>query len=274
VHQFGSSILTLVHPVLFHIGPVLIPSYGAIAAVGVLLALLLAQRLAAISNLAPQQVWNLSILGLCGALVGARLLLILANWHDLLAHPMWMLGLAMIHNPLLAGAGALAGLLVAALYAWRMKMPLLATADVLAAPLVLGLCFEQVGALLAGSGFGSVATARWAIVYTDPLATRWSGAPLGVPVHPVQAYAAFGLLTLVIALVAIVYLRARTGDATGVALMGGGAVLFITEFWRDREGRGAVLHGALDYPQIAAVVMVLLGFLVLRERNAGEVRHV
>jgi phosphatidylglycerol:prolipoprotein diacylglycerol transferase len=262
-----------VHPVLFHIGPLLIPSYGAIAAAGVLLALLLAQHTAKLAGLLPQQIWNLSILALCAALVGARLLLVIANWRDLLAHPLWMLGLAMIHNPLLAGAGALAGLLAAGLYAWRMKMPLLATADALSAPLVLGLAFEQIGSLLAGSGYGSVAAVRWAIVYTDPFATRWSGAPLGVPVHPVQAYAAFGLLTLTIALIAAVYLRTQPGDVTGIALMGGGAVLFLTEFWRDREGRGAVLHGALDYPQIASVVFVLLGAIVLRERKGSEVRH-
>ena len=225
------------HPVLFHIGPIYIPSYGAIAAIGVLLALLLAQRLAAVVGLSPQHVWNLSILALCSALVAARLLLMIVNWRDLLAHPLWMLGLAMIHNPLLAGAGALAGLLGAWLYARKVKMPLLATSDVLAAPLALALACEQTGALLAGSGFGSPAAVPWAIVYTSPLAARWSGAPLGIPVHPVQAYAAF---------------------------------LCVTEFWRDWEGRGTILHGALNGPQIAAIVLVLLGALLLRERRAGN----
>ena len=260
----------MVHPVLFHIGPVFIPSYGAVAAAGVLLALLLAQRLAAVAGLLPQQVWNLSILGLCAALVAARLVLIAANWRDLLAHPVWMLGLAMIHNPLLAGAGALAGFAAAWLYAWRMKLPLLKTADVLAAPIALGFALEQVGALLAGSGFGSDTHVPWAVVYTHPLAARWSGAPMGVPVHPVQAYAAFGLLTLAIALAALIFLRVRMGDTAGVALMGGGAVLFLTEFWRNREGRGALLHGALDYPQAAAIAMVLLGAALLRERKNTE----
>jgi phosphatidylglycerol---prolipoprotein diacylglyceryl transferase len=262
-----------VHPVLFHIGAVYIPSYGAIAAVGVLLALLLAQRLARIVGISPQHLWNLSILALCAALVAARLLLIAVNWRDLLAHPMWMLGLAMIHNPLLAGAGALAGLLAAWLYVLKAKLPLLATADALAGPVALALACEQMGALLAGSGYGSATSVRWAVVYTSPLAARWSGAPLGIAVHPVQAYAAFGLLTLAMALIAIVYLRHRPGDAAGIGLMGGGAVLFVTEFWRDWEGRGAVLHGALDGPQIAAVLLVLLGAVVLRERKESKVLH-
>ena len=261
------------HPVLFHIGAIYIPSYGAIAALGVLLALLLAQRLARIVHISPQHVWNLSILALCAALIAARLLLIAFNWRDLLVHPMWMLGLAMIHNPLLAGAGALAGLLAAWVYAWRVKLPLPATADAMAAPVALALAFEQVGALLAGSGYGIPASVPWAVTYTSPLAARWSGAPLGIAVHPVQAYAAFGVLTLGVALAAVVYLRRRPGDAAGIGLMGGGVVLFVTEFWRDREGRGAILHGALDGPQAAAVMLVLLGALLLCAPGAKEAGH-
>jgi phosphatidylglycerol---prolipoprotein diacylglyceryl transferase len=262
-----------VHPVLFHIGAILIPSYGVLAAVGVLLGLLLAQLLARIVQVSPQHLWNLSILALCSALIAARLLLVLVNWRDLLKHPMWMLGLAMIHNPLLAGAGVFAGLIAAWVYTWRARLPLAATADALAAPVALVLASEQIGALMAGSGFGADAAVPWAITYTNPLAARWSGAPLGVPVHPVQAYAAFGLLTLAIALTAVVYLRRRPGDAAGIGLAGGGVVLFITEIWRDWQGRGVLLRGAIDGPQIAAVAMVLLGAFVLRERSRKEAVH-
>jgi hypothetical protein len=99
-------ILTQVHPVLFHIGVILIPSYGAVAAVGVLLALFLAQRTARIAGLNTGQVWNLCILSLFAALLTQRLLLVAVNWSDLRRHPAWMLALAMIHHPLLAAAGS------------------------------------------------------------------------------------------------------------------------------------------------------------------------
>ena len=49
--------------------------------------------------------------------------------------------------------------------------------------------------------------------------------------------------------------------------MGAGVAIFLTELWRDPEGRGCAVHGALDGPQIAAVAMVLAGALVLRERE-------
>ena len=260
-----------VHPVLFHIGALLIPSYGAMAAVGVLLALVLAQRAARIAGLNAGQVWNLCIWSLLAALLTQRLLLFAVNLGDLRRHPQWMLALAMIHHPLLTAAGALAGAGTALLYAIRKRLPLSTTADVLAAPLALGLAFEQLGALLAGSGYGVEAgtgiAARWAVTYTDPLAARWSGAPLGVPLHPVQTYAALAFLALSILLLIWLPRRRRQGDVAGLWLLGTGVIVYITELGRDSEGRGALLGGALDGPQIAAILMVLAGGLALMERK-------
>ncbi len=130
----------------------------------------------------------------CGV-VGQSLLLVALNWSDLRLHPAWLLTLAMIHHPLLAAAGALAGAGAAVLYARSRRLPLANTADTLAAPVALGLAFEQLGALLAGSGYGTEASVRWAVTYSNPLAARWSGTPLGIPLHPVQGYAALGFLT-------------------------------------------------------------------------------
>jgi phosphatidylglycerol:prolipoprotein diacylglycerol transferase len=252
-----------VHPVLFRIGAILIPSYGAMAAVGVLLALLLAQRNARVAGISPDHIWNLGVVGLFAALVGSRVLLLIANWRDLLRHPVWLMGLAMVHHPLVAAAGALVGLSAAGIYArWR-RMPIASTADALAAPLALGLACEQFGALLAGSGFGKGAQVPWTITYADPLAFRWSGAPLGIPLHPVQAYAAVAWFTLAILLIVWLPARRQAGDVAGVALMGSGIAIFFTEFWRDWEGRGNVLRGALDGPQVMAILFELAGGVIL-----------
>jgi phosphatidylglycerol---prolipoprotein diacylglyceryl transferase len=261
-----------VHPVLFRIGSILIPSYGVMAAVGALLALVTAQRTARAAGVAPAHVWNLCVVSLCAALAGERLLLVAMNWSVLRLHPRWALGLAMVHHPLLAAAGAVAGLGTAWWYASRYKLPLQATADALAAPLALGLALEQGGALLAGSGFGTAADPRlpWAVTYTSVQAALWSGTPLGVPLHPVQAYAALAYLVLAAALFAWLPMRRQVGDAAGLFLMGAGATIYLTEIWRDPAGRGAVLHGALDGPQLAAVGLVLAGAMALRERKEAD----
>jgi phosphatidylglycerol:prolipoprotein diacylglycerol transferase len=178
-----------------------------------------------------------------------------------------MLTLAMVHHPLLACFGALAASVVAVLYGRQQRLPLWATADVLAAPVALGLAFEQLGALLAGSGYGTETAVRWAVTYTDPLTGRWSGAPLGVALHPVQGYAALGFLVLSIASLVWLPRRHRPGDVAGLLLLGVGVVVFASEFWRDSEGRGVVLGGALDGPQMAAAALVVVGGLVLLEHQ-------
>jgi phosphatidylglycerol:prolipoprotein diacylglycerol transferase len=261
-----------VHPVLFHIGAFLIPSYGAITALGVLLALGLALRTARMAGVDAGKVWNLCILSLFAALAAARLLLVIVNWSALRLHPSWLLELAMVHHPLLAATGALAGAGCAVWYARRNKLPLGATADALFPPLAIALAFEQLGSLASGSGYGVEAGTgvHWAVSYTDPLAAIWSGAPLGVPLHPVQAYAALAFLALGFLLLAWLPVERRKGDVTGLGLMGAGTAIYITELWRDPEGRGSMLigalHGALDGPQVAGVLLVIAGALVLRER--------
>jgi phosphatidylglycerol:prolipoprotein diacylglycerol transferase len=258
-----------VHPVLFHLGAILIPAYGALAALGVVLALFLAQRTARIAGVDSAQLWNLCVLALFAALVSQRLLLVAANWSELRAHPSWILSLGIVHHPLLGAAGALAGVGAALLYARSRRLALWSTADALAAPVVLGLAFEQLGALLAGSGYGTETTVRWAVTYTDPLAAQWSGTPLGVPLHPVQAYAALAFLTLSILLLVYLPSRRQQGDVFGRALLGIGVTVFLAELWRDPEGRGALLSGALDGPQAAAVLLVLAGGWVLLERKGA-----
>jgi len=252
-----------VHPVLFHIGSLVIPSYGAIAALGVLLALFLVLRTSRIAEVDSGKMWNLCVLSLFAALAAARLLLIIANWSALRLHPAWLLGLAMVHHPLLAGTGAIAGSACAFCCAQRSKLPLRATADALASPL---------GAFAAGSGYGVEAGQgfRWAVTYTNPMASLWSGAPLGVPLHPAQIYAALAFLALASLLLVWLPLERHKGDVAGLGLMGSGFAIYITELWRDPEGRGSLLHGALDGPQIAAILLVIAGALVLRERKSAQ----
>ena len=259
------------HPVLFHIGAILIPAYGAAAAVGVLLALLLTQRTARIAGVSAGQVWNISVVSLFAALLISRLLLVLVNWSVLRMHPAWLLGLAMIHHPLLATAGAVAGAIAAAIYVRRQRLPLWTVADALAPPVAVALAFEQLGALLAGSGYGTVAGPNlpWAVTYTSPQAERWSGTPLGIPLHPVQAYASLAFLLLSLLLMLWLPFRRQQGDVAGLWLLGTGVALFLTELWRDPEGRGSMLRGLLDGPQVAALLVVVAGGLVLRERRGA-----
>jgi hypothetical protein len=149
---------------------------------------------------------------------------------------------------------------------WQ-RLPLWPTADALAAPLALGLAFEQWArsgrlGLRERKGLG----VRWAVTYTDPLAARWSGTPLGVALHPVQAYAALAFLTLSILL--LFWLPAAGSRAMWpVFCCWARRGCFFHRILARSEGRGALLGGALDGPQAAAVLLVLAGGLALLERK-------
>jgi phosphatidylglycerol:prolipoprotein diacylglycerol transferase len=211
--------------------------------------------------------WNMLVLAVFAALVASRLLLIVMNLSDLRKHPAWLLAVAMVHHPLLTGVGVLGGLIAVVVYARWMKLSLRVVMDALAAPVSVGMAAEQVGALLAGSDYGTETQVRWAVVYTSPWAARWSAAPMDTPVHPVQAYAALGALFA--AVLAFVWLRRgrRPGDAAGVWLIAAGAVLYLTENFRDWEGRGVMLGGFIDAPQLVALGLVLAGGWLLTDRG-------
>jgi phosphatidylglycerol:prolipoprotein diacylglycerol transferase len=244
-----------------------VPSYGVMAAAGVLLALVLLLRTARLMGLNPGLLWNLIIVALFAALVGSRVVLLVLNWSVVRTHPAWLLSLAMVHHPLLAVIGVTLAIAAAAPYARAHHLPWRDTSDALAAPLALALACEQLGALLGGAGYGTETDVRWAVVYTSPFAMNWSGAPLFDPVHPVQAYAACAFLVIAAGLLFGMGRRRRAGDTAGMALMAIGVAVYLTEFFRDPEGRGSFFGGLLDGPQLVAVGLVMLGAFVLLDRS-------
>jgi len=186
------------------------------------------------------------------------------NLSDLRRHPAWLLAVAMVHHPLLSAVGAAGAAVAIVWYARWARLPLAAVADCLAAPVALGMAAEQVGALLAGSDFGrdALSPAAWTVTYTSPLAAHWSGTPLGVPLYPVQAYAALGALLL--AAICLGWMFSRIDVATWRASGWSGRQSAV----RDRdlsglEGRGVLLAGRVDIPQLVGLGMVVCGGLLL-----------
>jgi phosphatidylglycerol:prolipoprotein diacylglycerol transferase len=264
------------HPLLMQIGSLAIPSYGVLAAAGVLAALTLSHWSCGWVGIDPRHGWNAIVLGVFAAMSAERGLLIALNLSNLRVHPRWLLALALVHHPLLTGVGTGAGLAAVWLYGRWAKVGMRRLADALAAPVAAGMALEQIGCLLAGSDYGREAmSGRWgAVTYTSELAARWSGTPLGIPLVPVQGYAALG--AGLVAVLSGIWLRRRgdTGEAAGVGLLGMGVVVFLTECLRDWEGRGVIYAGKLgagmDAPQVAALLMVVGGALLMARWSDGE----
>ena len=260
------------HPLLFHFGHVLIPSYGVLVALAVLAALVISLWTARRLKLDGNAVWNMGVLAVFTALISARLLLILVNFHDFRRYPLWLLGLAMIPNNIFAILGVVAGGIAALLYAHRARLPWLPLADCLALALAFGHAIERMGCFLAGTDFGSPATVSWAVVYRNKLAGIWSGTPLGVPLHPVQLYEAGIELILGAILLWRLPRRAQDGELAWIWLFAAGLAHFLCELFRGDTGRMELFGGFLTLTQLFAVYMVLAGGLLLRKRDTVVLR--
>ena len=183
-------------PIAFYLGSLPIHSYGVMIALAFLAGLWTASRRGATVGLAREDIGDVTLWLMVGAIVGARTVHVITYWQDEFASgPIWEI--FMIQHGGLVYYGGLIGASIAGALAIRWKkMPLWKTADALAPSIALGSVFGRAGCLLNGCCYGRPADVPWAITFTNPQAHELSGTPLDVPLHPTEIYDAllnFGL---------------------------------------------------------------------------------
>jgi phosphatidylglycerol:prolipoprotein diacylglycerol transferase len=245
------------YPRLFQFGHIAIPTYGVLAAIALIAALSLSMQTARRLALDPNKIWNLSLIGIFTTLLASRLLLILVHPRDFLAHPFWMLGLVTIRSRGIFYGAVLLAICACLGYIFATRLPLRRTLDCLAPAIALGIAINSLGALAAGSDYGTPTEKPWGVVYKHALATLWSGTPLGVRLHPVQLYEALAAFALFVLLWSWLARRACDGDLAATFLFAYGMILYFLDFYRGN--RSFVFHGAITCTQAIAVVLVLAG---------------
>src|SRR5947209_5112391 len=144
------------HPILFHIGPLAIRSYGALILVGFICALwfgmstarrMMAGRSAAEPGvITPYHIFDAARLGLFIGLFGTRVLYVVFNWQEFRGHPLdmfilWKGGLTFIGAPIF-------GYLYLWYYCRRHALPFARFADIGAPGFALGEAFGRIGCFL------------------------------------------------------------------------------------------------------------------------------
>jgi phosphatidylglycerol:prolipoprotein diacylglycerol transferase len=104
-------------------------------------------------------------------------------------------------------------------------------------------------------------------VFTDPDAATIGGAPLGVPLHPVQLYESAICLLLFGALVWLKRRKHADGDVIIAYTMLYAAARFVLEFFRGDADRGFVFGGLLSTSQFIGVVMFAFALVVVIGRR-------
>ncbi len=246
-------------PILFHLGPLTIRTYGAMVAAAFLASLYLAKAAAEFRKIGESFLLDLVAILIVSGLLGARLLYILLNLSYFRDHPsesfkVWEGGLVFYGGFILAA-------LVGVIFTRYRDYQVADVADVLAPALALGQGIGRWGCFFAGCCYGKPTSMPWGMRFSDPA----SLAPLGIDLHPVQIYESVGAILLSWGLWTVL---ARRKDMKGhvfwLYVLGYGLLRFTVEVLRG-DDRGPTL-GGLSPSQIIAGVSVLIagGIFVVR----------
>jgi phosphatidylglycerol---prolipoprotein diacylglyceryl transferase len=245
-----------VHPYLIHSGHLLLPTFGVLAALGLMSALTLSLRTAAIVGLNPDKLWNAGLFTLLSAFVLSRLLLIAANLHNFFSYPILLLTV-----PSLTSTGILLTLLATLIYLRLRQLPLRDTLNAWSPCATLIWAFLALGHFAEGSDAGLPTTLPWGLSI-PPDHTR---------LHPVALYAAIAATLLTLILLRQLKRRSQLNNTAAIALTAAGTIQFLLTFVRQPYPyTTSNLYTALDPIQwialgmivVAAVIVLLPGKLV------------
>jgi phosphatidylglycerol---prolipoprotein diacylglyceryl transferase len=242
-----------VHPYLLHSGHLLLPTFGVLAAIGLMAALTLSLRTAATVRLNPEAVWNAGLFAILSAFVLSRLLLVLTNLHTFLSYPILLLMV-----PSLTATGLLLTTVVTALYLRLRHLPVLATLDAWAPCATLVWAFLALGHFAEGGDAGLPTTLPWGIAIPPDL----------MRLHPIALYASVAAILLTVILLRQLPRRHRPGDTLALALAAAGLIQFLLTFLRQPSLYNVLLGNLLDPIQWISLGMILAaGLIFLQPRK-------
>ena len=191
------------YPVLVRFGHVTLPTFGVLAAVGLLAGLGLSQRTARLAGVDPERLWDAGMFMVIAAFVFSRLLLVVENFKSFRSFPVLVLAV-----PSLTASGVALTAVATWGWLWWKRVPVERALNAWApcGAVVWGLL--ALGHFAEGSDPGMMTTAPWGL--------RMAGE--AVALQPVALYAwvlAWGLAVLC-------YGRVAKGDAAAVVLVLGG----------------------------------------------------
>jgi phosphatidylglycerol:prolipoprotein diacylglycerol transferase len=225
--------LNFVHPYLLHAGHLTLPTFGVLAAVGLMLALGLSQYTARLSGSDPDKLWNAGLFAVIAAFVLSRLLLVIEHLSSFVRFPILLLAV-----PSLTATGLLLTVIATLLWLRWKHIALLPALDAWAPCATLAWFFLAAGHFFEGSDPGMPFT------------------PDSVSLHPVAFYAGILAIALASGLLQALKRPHYPGRIAAAGLVLAGIVQFLLTFLRQPE---AQTFAGLDILQIVALGMILSG---------------
>jgi len=260
------------YPELFRIGTFPVTTYGIFLAVGMLLALFVASRLAARDGLPRERIYDLGLWVLVGGLVGSKVLMLLIEDN------VNVFSLDFLRSGGVFYGGLLGGFFAVVILVRLYKLPFWKVADAFAPGVALGQAFGRQGCFAAGCCWGKPTDAAWGVPFSA-LGHEYTGVPIVGPdnadlyLHPTQLIESFTML----AIFGVLFWLHRHKRFDGQILIAYGIIYsifrFSIEFIRD-DPRGdlfgfTTLTGLSTSQGISLLVASgAIVFMVLRLRKA------
>jgi phosphatidylglycerol:prolipoprotein diacylglycerol transferase len=255
------------HPILLHLGPLTLRTYGALVVVAFLAALRVARAGAPLRHIPEAVLLDLVAILIVTGLLGARIFYVFLNLPYFMEHPgeivkIWEGGLVFYGGFFLA---AVAGIW----FASRRKLRVSKVADCLAPALALGQAIGRLGCFFAGCCYGKPTSVPWAIIFKDPA----SLAPLGIDLHPTQIYESIGDLFIATVLwLQLVRRPDSKGDIFWLYVLLYGVLRFMIEFFR-WDDRGPTFGGLFPSQVIALVAVLVAGSVLIAKHTTKYDAH-
>jgi phosphatidylglycerol:prolipoprotein diacylglycerol transferase len=252
------------HPVFFEYKSIVIHTYGVMAAIGFLFAIIVSTFLAQKENIKKDDISDLSVYVVLFSVIGARIFYFFVEPEYFLNNPLeifkiWNGGLVFYGGFIFGVAGAL-------FFIKKRNLPLGKTADIIAPALALGHAIGRTGCFFAGCCYGKPTDLPIGIVFKNPKAL----APLNQSLHPVQLYSSALNFLLFAVLIIFFTKKKKDGDVFILYLLMYGISRIILEYFRG-DNRGEFILGLFSTSQFigflaafSAVVIYVLKSKKLR----------
>jgi phosphatidylglycerol---prolipoprotein diacylglyceryl transferase len=261
------------HPRLLTTPFFVLHTFGLFLAAGYLAALWRLLRGVKREGLDSDRASGLGLWVIIGAIAGAKLLMIVRTLPDYMARPADLFSLSTIQSAGDFYGGFIVALIAAMVFFVRHpEIPRWRMADICGPAIALGQAIGRIGCFMAGDDFGRATHLPWSITFWDPEVAEIGGAPLGVPLHPVQIYESLVCLALFIFLEWLSRRKKFDGEIILAYSILYAVARFILEYFRGDSDRGFILGGILSTSQFIAILVVLvcipLVFIRIKEERA------
>lgn len=245
-------------PVLFEILGLKIYGYGAMIALGILAAVTLLDKRSKKIGYNEEHIFNMSIVGIIGGILGGKLLYIIVDIKYIIENPEMLKDLG---NGFVIYGAIIGGALAIYLYCKKKNWDVLKMFDLVIPSVALAQGFGRIGCFLAGCCYGKPTKLPIGVVFTNS-----PFAPSNIHLHPTQIYSSIFDFLLALFLLWYSGKSEKSGRTFSLYVIIYGVGRIIVEFLRG-DPRGNVF--ILSTSQFISVFSIIAGILLF---NIDRVR--